>query len=235
MRQTSSEATPIAKEPKGRKSAGAKTDSGEGLAAADSDGGPAGVEPNVDAAAEPVAVEILDDEESFPNGIRVEGRIKWFDATRGFGFLVSDQCEGDVLVHFTVLRDHNRRSLPEGAMIECIAERQERGLQARKILSIDLSEVLPGAARPSIPGPDRADRGALVEAAGPFEPVEVKWFNRVKGYGFLNRFDEPAVDIFVHMETVRTAGIADLQPGDRLEARVAEGRKGLTAIELRHD
>ena len=211
MRQTSAEATPIAKLPKGEEPVGTPTDSTD----------------------EPVTVEILSDEEAFPDGIRVEGRIKWFDATRGFGFLVSDQVDGDVLVHFSVLRDHGRRSLPEGALIDCIAERQERGLQARKILAIDLSTVLPGAARPSTPSADRADRKALADNAGPFEPVEVKWFNRVKGYGFINRVEEPDSDIFVHMETVRTAGINDLQPGDRLEARVAEGKKGLTAVELR--
>ena len=168
------------------------------------------------------------------DGFHVAGRIKWFDATRGFGFLVSEQCEGDVLVHFSVLRDHGRRSLPEGALIECIVEQQDRGLQARRIIAIDLSEALPSPVRPAIPAADRADRQALADAAGTFEPVEVKWFNRVKGYGFLNRVGEPDADIFVHMETVRLAGLADLQPEDMIEARIAEGRKGLTAVELRH-
>lgn len=171
-----------------------------------------------------------DDGDGFP----VAGRIKWFDATRGFGFLVSDQCDGDVLVHFSVLRDHGRRSLPEGAIVECIVEQQERGLQARRIISIDLSEALPSPVRPAIPAADRADRQALADAAGSFESVEVKWFNRVKGYGFLNRPGAPDADIFVHMETVRLAGLADLQPEDIIEARIAEGRKGLTAVELRH-
>lgn len=168
------------------------------------------------------------------DGFRVAGRIKWFDATRGFGFLVSDGCDGDVLIHFSILRDHGRRSLPEGALIECIVEHQDRGLQARRIISIDLSEALPSPARPAIPAADRADRQALADAAGTFEPVEVKWFNRVKGYGFLNRVGEPDADIFVHMETVRLAGLADLQPEERIEARIADGRKGLTAVELRH-
>jgi CspA family cold shock protein len=215
VRQTSVDATSIASEPKGPEPLGANEDA--------------------QSSEELVTVEIVSDEEAFPEGIRVEGRIKWFDATRGFGFLISDQVDGDILVHFSVLRDHGRRSLPEGAMIECIAERQERGLQARKILSIDLSTVLPGAARPSIPSAERADRKSLADEAGPFEPVEVKWFNRVKGYGFVNRVEEPDSDIFVHMETVRLAGINDLQPGDRVDARVAEGRKGLTAVELRRD
>ncbi len=167
------------------------------------------------------------------DGFQIAGRVKWFDATRGFGFLVSDACEGDVLVHFSVLRDHGRRSLPEGALVECIVEQQERGLQARRIISIDLSEALPSPVRPAIPAADRADRQALSDAAGTFESVEVKWFNRVKGYGFLNRLGEPDADIFVHMETVRLAGLVDLEPEDIIEARIAEGRKGLTAVELR--
>ena len=186
-----------------------------------------------DAVGEPEAVADEDEEPDDGDGIRISGRIKWFDATRGFGFLVSEQVEGDVLVHFSVLRDHGRRSLPEGALIDCIAEQQDRGFQARRIVSIDLSEALPIPPRPAIPAADRADRQALSDAAGTFELVEVKWFNRVKGYGFVNRLGEPDADIFVHMETVRVAGLADLQPEDQVEARIAEGRKGLTAVELR--
>jgi CspA family cold shock protein len=159
--------------------------------------------------------------------------VKWFDATRGFGFLVSDEVEGDVLIHFSVLRDHGRRSIPEGAIIECIPVRLERGLQAKKVLSIDLSSALPQQARSSISSGDRADRGALVEAAGEFEPVEVKWFNRVRGYGFVKRPDEfGGEDVFIHMETVRKAQLPELQPGQKLQARIAPSGKGLTAVEL---
>ena len=174
-------------------------------------------------------------DEPLPEGQHCTGRVKWFDATRGFGFLISDDCEGDVLVHFSVLKEHGRRSLPEGATVECIAAHQDRGFQARKILSIDLSTALPMPARPVHASGERADRKALAEDAGEYELVEVKWFNRVKGYGFLNRAGEgeEAEDIFVHMETVRQSLVLDLQPGQRLEARIAEGRKGLTAVELR--
>src|SRR4051795_12147534 len=128
-----------------------------------------------------------DDASSAPDLPAITGRVKWFDATRGFGFLISDDVDGDVLLHFSVLRDHGRRSVPEGAIIECVPVRLERGLQAKKVLSIDLSSALPQQPRSSIPAGERADRKALADAAGEVEPVEVKWFNRVRGYGFVNR------------------------------------------------
>ena len=164
----------------------------------------------------------------------ITGRVKWFDATRGFGFLVSDEIDGDVLLHFSVLREHGRRSVPEGAVIECVPVRLDRGLQAKKVISIDTSSALPQQPRSSMPAAERADRKALADSAGEFEPVEVKWFNRVRGYGFVKRPDDSGgEDVFVHMETVRTSHLPELQPGQLLEARIAPSSKGLTAIELR--
>jgi cold shock protein len=158
----------------------------------------------------------------------VTARVKWFDSTRGFGFVVSDELDGDILVHFSVLKEHGLRSLPEGAIVQCIPARLERGLQARRVLAIDVSHSVakPAAAK-------RASRVVLADDAGDFEPVAVKWFNRSKGYGFLNRPGVDGEDIFVHMETVRSAGLSDLQQGQTVEARIAEGAKGLTAVELR--
>jgi len=164
------------------------------------------------------------------------GQVKWFDATRGFGFVVDDAFDGDILIHFSVLKEHGRRSLPEGATIAGLAAKQQRGYQASSISTIDLSTALPTPPRPAHGEGIRSDRSALADAAGDYEPVEVKWFNRVKGYGFLVRADSPEAnpeDIFVHMETVREAEIADLEPEQRLEARIASGKKGLTAVEVR--
>jgi CspA family cold shock protein len=162
------------------------------------------------------------------------GRIKWFDATRGFGFLVSDDIDGDVLVHFSVLREHARRSLPEGAVVTCDVVRQDRGLQAIRVLEIDLAQAVvarsPPARRKIDPtGPPcwtALGRSSRWRSSGSIAS---------KGYGFVTRVDMPEQDIFLHMETVRRAALERPAAGRPAGGADRRGRKGLTAVDLRAD
>jgi CspA family cold shock protein len=158
--------------------------------------------------------------------IEIRGRIKWFDMAKGFGFIVPDNGLADVLLHVTVLRRDGYQTAPEGAEVVCQAQNRSRGLQVFRILSMDESTAVHPAQLPM------ARTHCAAEAVGGFEIVVVKWFNRVKGFGFLTR-GEGTEDIFVHMETLRRYGIADLKPGDSLLARFGPGAKGLMAAEVR--
>ena len=75
-------------------------------------------------------------------GIRVKGKVKWFDPVKGFGFIVSKEVEGDVLLHRSVIQEYGCATVLEGATVECDVIQKVRGLQARKLHSIDNGTAL---------------------------------------------------------------------------------------------
>jgi len=158
--------------------------------------------------------------------VEIAGRVKWFDTVKGYGFIVPDGGEADVLIHVTVLRRDGFSAVREGSRIVAEAQRRERGLQVFKVISV--AEPEPGYAAPPAPPRTRAQAASL----GGFEIVIVKWFNRSRGFGFLTR-GEGTEDIFVHMETLRRYGFLDPKPGDTMLARFGPGPKGLMAAEVR--
>ncbi len=87
-------------------------------------------------------------------------------------------------MHFSLVRELGRRTLPEGATLTCIVVARDRGRQARRIIDLDLTTAVgPDPETAAARAADRVNPQAMLAAAGPFEPALVKWFNRLKGYG----------------------------------------------------
>lgn len=156
----------------------------------------------------------------------VRGRVKWFDTTKGYGFVVGDDGEGDILLHGNVLRVFGFSSVAEGAEILLSVQQTDRGRQAVEVL-----EVVPVA------GPPADTIAAMLDpadgqAAGPLLPARVKWFDRVKGFGFINVYGR-SEDVFLHMETLRQFGYGEVVAGDVLAVRNTAGPRGPMVYEVR--
>ena len=157
--------------------------------------------------------------------IEVSGVIKWFDVAKGYGFIVPDNGMTDVLLHVTCLRRDGYQTAYEGARIVCEVLPGPKGLQAFRVLTMDESTAIHPAQMP----PPRTH--VTVAPTSGLERAQVKWFNRLRGFGFVT-CGEGTPDIFVHMETLRRFGMTELRPGQFVLIRYGPGPKGMMAAEV---
>ena len=156
----------------------------------------------------------------------VSGRVKWFDPIKGFGFVVSDAGGPDILLHVNVLRNFGQNSVADDARIEVVTHNTDRGVQAAEIISIS-----PPVREESSGLRDLAEQPDDDLEAIALEPGRVKWFDKVKGFGFANVFGKPD-DVFLHIEVLRLSGLSDVQPGEALALRVIDGKRGRMAAQV---
>lgn len=209
--------------------------------------------------------------------VKISGKVKWFNAVKGFGFVSPDDNSGDIFLHLSCLRQAGYESIEEGSTLLLEVAKRPKGMQAVRVLNVDTSTAQPSSGgggfgdrgprpprQPRFGGGDFGDRGGFgdrgrggfgdrggfggdrggfggdrggprfpsVVAQGDFFEAKVKWFNAVKGYGFVSRGDGQQ-DIFVHMEVLRREGINELQPGQSVRVRIGQGPKGPQVAEIR--
>jgi len=157
-------------------------------------------------------------EDALPPVERVEAKVKWFNASKGFGFVTMADGSPDAFLPMAILRRAGYEDVREGSSITCEVGAGAKGPLVTNVISIDAST----AVEPSFGGDRRGSRpSSTVEGA-------VKWFEPDKGYGFVSP-DGGGKDIFIHITALRRSGIEALAPGQRVQVEVVEGRKGLEA------
>ncbi|MDJ0860320.1 MAG: cold shock domain-containing protein [Dinoroseobacter sp.] len=153
----------------------------------------------------------------------IDGTVKWFDPKKGFGFVVGEADGPDILLHANVLRNFGQSSVADGARIQIRVQETPRGIQATEVISISPPE-----------GGDVMDGEVAVAQSFddlPIMPGRVKWFDKIKGFGFVNVFGA-GDDIFVHMDVLRRCGFSDLQAGEAVALRVGDSDRGRLALEV---
>lgn len=156
----------------------------------------------------------------------VAGVVKWFDGGKGFGFLTDPDGGPDILLHANVLRNFGQSSVAEGALVRALIQHTPRGIQAVEIYAIDppVNDPMPAIADLCSATPEEVARLPLLAA-------RVKWFDKAKGFGFANVFEQKA-DVFLHIEVLRHSGFSDLVVGEAIALRVVDGRRGMMAAQI---
>jgi CspA family cold shock protein len=150
---------------------------------------------------------------------RVDVTVKWFNPSKGFGFVTMPDGTPDAFLPMATLRRAGYDDVREGCLMTCEVGAGPKGPLVTNVLSIDASTAVAPRAEIFDHRPSRSSQ--TLEG-------EVKWFALEKGYGFISP-DGGAKDIFVHISALRRSQLSSLEPGQRVRAEVVEGKKGLEA------
>ncbi len=159
--------------------------------------------------------------EDTPPGHRAEAKVKWFNASKGFGFVTLADGSQDAFLPMAVLRRAGYEDVREGASITCEISAGAKGPLVTNILNVDNSTAV--APQGGAGGMDRRGTPPSTTVEG-----AVKWFEAEKGYGFISP-DGGGKDVFIHITALRRSGVNALGPGQRVRVEVVDGRKGLEA------
>jgi cold shock protein len=155
-----------------------------------------------------------------PEGMTVEAAVKWFNATKGYGF-VELAGGGDAFLHLKALREIGRQTLPSGAKVRVVARTGSRGAEVVRIVEVDTRSAI-----------ERSPRRSTFDPSAAFELTgKVKWFDDARGFGFVAS-DDFGRDVFVHSTTLDASGVDALFEGQAVSMRVVETPKGREAIAI---
>jgi cold shock protein len=163
-------------------------------------------------------------------GTAREGVVKWFRSDRGYGFVALGGGSGDAFLHLKSLRAIGRDSAAPGARMSVVVEEGPRGMHVTRILDIEEPVIDSSAARSSS-GAIFHRRGERELSAAVDLTGTVKWFDDVRGFGFVAS-DDFGRDIFVHCSVLGASGLARLDEGQAVSMRVIETPKGREAVRV---